>query len=78
MYMQKIHFSLNPNECMKVVNLSIRSIRIPRYAYNGSNYPSHRPIDGIVTTGRNNPYMRYLCKTCVEHVTTPASNKHSP
>jgi len=30
--------------------LSTRSTRIPRYVYNGSNYPNHRPIDGIAST----------------------------
>jgi hypothetical protein len=50
MYLQKIHFSPILHECMKAVNLSTRSTRIPRYAYNGSNYPKHRPIDDIVST----------------------------
>jgi hypothetical protein len=50
MYLQKINFSPIPHECMKVVNLSTRSTRILRYAYNGSNYPKHHPIDGIAST----------------------------
>jgi hypothetical protein len=50
MYLQKIHFSPNSHACMKEVNLSTRSTRIPRYAYNGSNHPKHRPIDGIAST----------------------------
>jgi hypothetical protein len=50
MYLQKIHFSLIPHECMKAVNLPTRSTRIPRYVYNGSSYPKHRSIDGIAST----------------------------
>jgi hypothetical protein len=49
MYLQKIHFSPFPHGCMKTGNLSTRSTRIPRYAYNGSNYPKHCPIDGIAS-----------------------------
>jgi hypothetical protein len=49
MYLQKIHFSPIPHECMKAVNLPTRSTRIPRYAYDGSNYPKHCPIDVIAS-----------------------------
>jgi hypothetical protein len=50
MYLQKIHFSPFPHECMKGVNLPTRSTQIPRYAYNGSNYPKYHPIDDIAST----------------------------
>jgi hypothetical protein len=49
MYLQKIHFSPTPHGCIKAVNLPTCSTRIPRYAYNGSNYTKHRPIGGIAS-----------------------------
>jgi hypothetical protein len=50
MYLQKIYFSPIPHAYMKAVNLSTCSTRIPRYVYNGSNYPKHHPIDDIAST----------------------------
>jgi hypothetical protein len=60
MYLQKIHFSPNPHECMKAVNLSTRSTRIPKYTYNGSNYPKHRPIGGIASTDGTTTHVTLL------------------
>jgi hypothetical protein len=60
MYLQKIHFSLIPHECMEAVNLSTRSTRIPGYAYNGSNYPKHRPIDSIASTDGTTTHVTLL------------------
>jgi hypothetical protein len=60
MYLQKIHFSPNPHGCMKAINLPTRSTRIPRYMYNGSNYPKHRPIDGIVSTDGTTTHVTLL------------------
>jgi hypothetical protein len=60
MYLQKIYFSPIPHACMKAVNLSTRSTRIPRYAYNGSNHPKHRPIDGIVSMDETTTHVTLL------------------
>jgi hypothetical protein len=60
MYLQKIHLSPNPHECMKAVNLSTCSTRIPRYTYNGSNYPKHRPIDDIASTDETTTHATLL------------------
>jgi hypothetical protein len=60
MYLQKIHFNPIPHECMKVVNLPTRSMQIPRYAYNGSNYPKHRPIDGIASMDGTTTHVTLL------------------
>jgi hypothetical protein len=60
MYLQKSHFSPKPYACMKAVNLSTRSTQIPRYAYNGSNHPKHRPIDVIASTDGTTTHVTLL------------------
>jgi hypothetical protein len=77
MYLQKIHFSPISHECMKAVNLPIRSTRT---LDTRTTVVTTQNIALLMASPQRTeqPHMRHFCKTCVEHVITPASYKHSP